>query len=119
MQKNGTKGKTPGRWEELTISNDFMFCRVMSDADVCGEFIERLLGIKVARIEYVQPQKDVRITPDARGVRFDVTCMCRTAAGFSTSRCRLLTGDTFRCARGTIRRRLTLTRLRRGRPSRR
>ena len=72
MQKNGTKGGTPGRWEELTISNDFMFCRVLSDADVCGEFIERLLGIKVSRIEYVQPQKDVRITPDARGVRFDV-----------------------------------------------
>ena len=78
MQKNGARGKTPGRWEELTISNDFMFCRVMSDADVCGEFIERLLGIKVARIEYVQPQKDVRITPDARGVRFDVAA-CSTA----------------------------------------
>ncbi len=44
MQKNGARGKTPGRWEDLTISNDFMFCRVMSDADVCGEFIERLLG---------------------------------------------------------------------------
>ena len=59
-------------WEKLPLSNDFMFCRVMSDPAICAEMIRRLLHIPVGRVEQVQPQKGVRIHADARGVRFDV-----------------------------------------------
>ena len=59
-------------WEGLGLSNDFMFCRVMSKESVCRQFIERLLHIRVGRLKYIEPQKDIRITGDARGVRFDV-----------------------------------------------
>ena len=59
-------------WEKLPLSNDFMFCRVMSNLDVCREFIERLLHIKIARLAQPESQKAVNISADTRGVRFDV-----------------------------------------------
>ena len=33
--------------EELKFTDDFMFCRVMQNPDLCKGVIERLLGIKV------------------------------------------------------------------------
>lgn len=33
------------RAENTALSNDFMFCRVMSSSDVCAELIRRLLHI--------------------------------------------------------------------------
>ena len=59
-------------WEKLPLSNDFMFCRVMSNLDVCREFIERLLHIKIERLAQPESQKAVNISADTRGVRFDV-----------------------------------------------
>ena len=58
--------------EELKFTDDFMFCRVMQNPDLCKGVIERLLGIKVERIEYPELQKEIRPYYSAHGVRFDV-----------------------------------------------
>ncbi|MBD5443689.1 MAG: hypothetical protein HDR34_09875 [Treponema sp.] len=60
-------------WEELPITNTFMFNKVMtSDLDACRSVIETLLGIKISRIECVQDEKTLEVDALAKGVRFDV-----------------------------------------------
>ena len=58
--------------EELKFTDDFMFCRVMQDPDLSKGVIERLLGIKVEKIEYPELQKEIRPYYSAHGVRMDV-----------------------------------------------
>ena len=58
--------------EELRFTDDFMFCRVMQNPELCKGVIERLLGIKVERIEYPELQKEIRPYYSAHGVRLDV-----------------------------------------------
>lgn len=58
--------------EELKFSDDFMFCTVMKSPELCKGVIERLLKIKVGRIEYPQLQKEIRPYYTARGIRLDV-----------------------------------------------
>ena len=58
--------------EELKFTDDFMFCRVMQNPDLCRGVIERLLGIKVERIEYPELQKEIRPYYSAHGIRLDV-----------------------------------------------
>ena len=59
-------------WEELTITDDFMFCKVMSDSALCKELLEILLHIKIERLEFQEPQKSLKVTPESRGIRLDV-----------------------------------------------
>ena len=58
--------------EELKFTDDFMFCHVMKSPEICKGVIERLLGIKVERIEYPELQKEIRPYYSAHGVRMDV-----------------------------------------------
>ena len=60
------------RWEDLTITDDFMFCKVMSDPDICKELLEILLHIKIERLEFQEPQKSFKLTSESRGIRLDV-----------------------------------------------
>lgn len=59
-------------WQDLTITDDFLFCKIMSQPDLCKEMIELLLDIKVKRIENIQIQKQLTADYDARGIRMDV-----------------------------------------------
>ena len=40
------------KFEDLTISDDFMFGIVMRDPKYCKPFLETILNIKISRIEY-------------------------------------------------------------------
>ena len=60
------------RWEDLTFTDDFMFCKVMSDPDICKELLEILLHIKIERLEFQEPQKSFKLTSESRGIRLDV-----------------------------------------------
>lgn len=60
-------------WEELGITNDFLFGKVMQDAELCKELLQRILpDLKIDRIEYPEPQKSIRLDLDAKSVRLDV-----------------------------------------------
>lgn len=59
-------------YEELGISNDFMFGRIMMDEKICKPFLEKLLGIKIDHIEYLEPQKSVNLKFDAHSIRLDI-----------------------------------------------
>ncbi len=72
MEKSESKTYRIKPVEELRFTDDFMFCRVMKCPELCKGVIERLLGIKVKKIEYPELQKEIRPYYSAHGVRMDV-----------------------------------------------
>ena len=59
-------------WESLTLSNDFIFSKVMRDKEICRETLEILLDKKIGEITYIDNQKTIDINYDAKSVRLDV-----------------------------------------------
>ena len=60
-------------YEELTFSDDFMFCKVLTtDLELCKDILELILDVKIREVRLSEAQKSVEITPDGRGIRFDV-----------------------------------------------
>jgi len=60
-------------WEELGISNDFMFGKIMQNPKLCKELLQRILPeLKIDHIEYPEAQKVIRFDVDAKSVRMDV-----------------------------------------------
>ena len=59
-------------FEELTISDDFMFCKVMEHEPICKEFLEMLFGTKIEKITYLSSQNTVTTNSGAKTVRLDV-----------------------------------------------
>lgn len=60
------------KYEELGFTNDFMFCKIMQDKNICKPFLEEILGIKIDHIEYLEPQKTIDLKVDAKSVRLDI-----------------------------------------------
>ncbi len=60
------------RYEELTISDDFMFGKAMGDKVLCQDVLEQLLEEKVGELEDVQPQREFRYTSGGKPIRLDI-----------------------------------------------
>ncbi len=60
------------KWEEIGISNDFLFGRVMQNPKLCKKLLETILGIEIERIEYPEGQKVINLEKDAKSVRLDI-----------------------------------------------
>ena len=58
--------------EELTFTDDYMFGYVMRNPEICKELLERLLKIKIEKLEYPELQKSISPYYEAKGVRLDV-----------------------------------------------
>ena len=56
-------------WEELTISDNFLFQKVMRNKRICKLLIEKLLGIKVRAITYPAAEKVIEESPTQKGIR--------------------------------------------------
>lgn len=65
-------GQFSKKFEDLTIADNFMFCKVMQNEEICRGILEVLLGIKVERIDYLRTENPIENFYDARGVRLDV-----------------------------------------------
>lgn len=59
-------------WENLDITDDFLFGKVMRNPEICKRMIEAILDIKIERIEYPEEQKVIDMTADSKSVRLDV-----------------------------------------------
>ena len=59
-------------FEELQIKDDFMFSVIMRNPKFCKPFLERILDIKISRIEYPKSQETIDISADAKSVRLDI-----------------------------------------------
>ena len=66
------KQYTEKDFEELQIKDDFMFGIVMREPCFCKQFLERVLGVKISRINYPDYQKTIDLKADAKGIRLDI-----------------------------------------------
>lgn len=54
-------------WDELGISNDFLFGKVMRNPELCKELLQRILPeLEIDHVEYPELQKEIK--PDVDGV---------------------------------------------------
>jgi len=58
--------------EELTFTDDGMFQAVLHDKAICAELVERLLHIRVNKIEFPELEKAIAPYYTTKGVRLDV-----------------------------------------------
>lgn len=60
-------------YDELQFSDDFMFCKVLSNnLPLCADVISLILGIKIREVRLAESQKVIEIKADGRGIRLDV-----------------------------------------------
>ncbi len=60
-------------WENLGISNDFMFGKIMQNPRLCKELLQRMLPeMEIDHVEYPEAQKSIHPDADAKSVRLDV-----------------------------------------------
>jgi len=59
-------------FDDLTIADDFMFCKVMQNEGICKEFLEMVLANKIGKIAYLSPQDSVATGIEAKSVRLDL-----------------------------------------------
>ena len=58
--------------EELTIQDDYLFKRVMTEKDICIKFVQIILGIDIKDIVYIKAEEVVKELYDSKGIRLDV-----------------------------------------------
>ena len=59
-------------FDDLTIADDFMFCKVMQDEAICKEFLEMVLANEIGKIAYLSPQNTVAVGIEAKSIRVDI-----------------------------------------------
>lgn len=59
-------------YDQLTLADDFLFCKVMQNAELCKELLRRILHIEIEKIEYTDYQKTLDDTIDGKSIRMDV-----------------------------------------------
>ena len=60
------------KFQDLNLSDDFLFSKVMGDETVLRPVVEKILGIQIREMTIVQPQKMIEIEPDSKGIRLDI-----------------------------------------------
>ena len=60
------------KFQDLNLSDDFLFSKVMGDETVLRPVVEKILGIRIREMTIVQPQKVIEIEPDSKGIRLDI-----------------------------------------------
>ena len=59
---------------KLTIRNNVIFTLVMRRKNLATKCLERILGKKIRKLEYIESEKSEEISVDTHGVRLDVYC---------------------------------------------
>lgn len=57
---------------ELTLSDNFIFCKVMTNKELCKKVVSEILGEEISAIEYPEYEKVLQARYDAKSIRLDV-----------------------------------------------
>ena len=60
------------KWQDATITENFLFEKVMHNKRICKRLIEKILGITIQSIEFPEAEKSISIRRDSKSVRLDV-----------------------------------------------
>ena len=58
--------------KELNLEDDFLFAKVMTDKEICKEFLEKLLEVEIEKIEMPENQKTIDLLLESKGIRLDI-----------------------------------------------
>ncbi|MBR2462721.1 MAG: hypothetical protein IKB33_06290 [Spirochaetaceae bacterium] len=64
--------RTFKRWEDLDITDDFIFSRVIHDENICRQVVELILGVRIGKIHYLSAQDEHKTDPDSMRIIMDV-----------------------------------------------
>lgn len=59
-------------WEQVDISNHYMFRLVMENPDLCKIALERILDIKITKLEVLVAEKSIEYKYPSHGIRLDI-----------------------------------------------
>ena len=68
-------------FEQLPITDRFMFAMVFSHKEIAKPFLEAILGIKIHELKDPEPEKTIEVSPVSKGIRFDVFVKEASPAG--------------------------------------
>ncbi len=71
MEKEKT-GQYAKSYEDLEITDNFLFCKIMSRPEFCKEMIQRLLGMQIKSIIVSEAERQYTGTYESHGIRLDV-----------------------------------------------
>ncbi|MBR1745357.1 MAG: hypothetical protein IJ734_05155, partial [Fibrobacter sp.] len=54
-------------FEQLTITNKFMFAMVFSHKEIAKSFLEAVLGLKIHELREPEPEKTIDVSPVSKG----------------------------------------------------
>ena len=69
-------------FDELTIADDFMFCKIMQDEEICKSFLEMTLADKIGKISYLSSQNAITTGAEAKSIRLDILVKDETGKSY-------------------------------------
>lgn len=69
-------------FDELTIADDFMFCKVMQDEQVCKTFLEMTLADKIGKISHLSSQSALITGAETKSIRLDILVQDETGKSY-------------------------------------
>ena len=60
------------KWEDLDITDDFIFSRVMRNKKLCRTLLEMILKVKIGKIKFLTSHHAIRVEPNTKGIIMDV-----------------------------------------------
>ena len=58
--------------KDLNLEDDFLFAKVMTDQVICRKVLEKILNIKIKKVEMPKDQKVIDLLLESKGVRLDI-----------------------------------------------
>ena len=55
--------------QELNLSDDFLFSKVFSDAEICRQVLQKILKVKIKKIKFVESQKSIDLLMESKAIR--------------------------------------------------
>ena len=74
-------------FEDLSIADDFMFCKVMGHESLCRPFLEMLFNVQIEKITYLSSQNIITTNSGAKTVRLDVLVKDENGASYDIEMC--------------------------------
>lgn len=70
LENNTVHKITP--WEQVDIGNHYMFRLVMENPELCKIALERILDIKITKLDVLVAEKSIEYKASSRGIRLDI-----------------------------------------------
>lgn len=72
MAEKQVKKECEKKWEELTLSDNFIFQKFMLTPENCKKVLSEILGVEVVNVEYPKYEKFIDIRKDSKAIHLDV-----------------------------------------------